>query len=335
MLEKIIPPQLYQTVSEAIASSIQGPITDAKPLSGGLSNALVVRLFTPDRSYLLKISKNENSMKRYPLLQLAAAAGVAPTLHYSDQENGISISDHIETIPGLNPQIAISSIARNLKLLHQIDISHIKDEGELRPVMEQAVNWFTQQPFIPEENRSALLSAFGTIQNTYPWQDKRRVLSHNDLNPGNVLFNPQQAWFVDWDAASINDPYVDLSIAAIFFAYTAELENELLGLYFDGKPSAYQLARFKILKQLCRLVYAEKILQIALINQPDAWQQIERPDTIELGDVALQLQTGQLSMNDWEGKFRYGMAMFNEGLRQLSGEDIASRIGFLDQSFQR
>tara|TARA_B100001250_G_scaffold151619_1_gene130123 strand:- start:178 stop:1023 length:846 start_codon:yes stop_codon:yes gene_type:complete len=37
------------------------------------------------------------------------------------------------------------------------------------------------------------------------------VFSHNDLNPTNILFNNDDVYFIDWEYASINSRYYDLS----------------------------------------------------------------------------------------------------------------------------
>ena len=43
-------------------------------------------------------------------------------------------------------------------------------------------------------------------------EDKRDlVFSHNDLNPTNILFNNDDVYFIDWEYASINSRYYDLS----------------------------------------------------------------------------------------------------------------------------
>jgi len=43
-------------------------------------------------------------------------------------------------------------------------------------------------------------------------EDKRDlVFSHNDLNPTNILLNKEDVYFIDWEYASINSRYYDLS----------------------------------------------------------------------------------------------------------------------------
>jgi hypothetical protein len=49
---------------------------------------------------------------------------------------------------------------------------------------------------------------------------------------------------VDWDAAFLNDRYVDLAIAANFFVSNEQQEKMLLGAYFGAGLNSYNGARF-------------------------------------------------------------------------------------------
>ncbi len=62
---------------------------------------------------------------------------------------------------------------------------------------------------------------FGELVKAYPGEKRGNadfVSSHNDLNPGNVLFQGDKAWLVDWESAFAADRYVDLAAIANFFA---------------------------------------------------------------------------------------------------------------------
>lgn len=325
MPEQIRLSQLPKNVQLAISNTIEGDIIEMKLLSGGLSQAQVIRIDTNANVYLLKITQPTET-RPATLHQLAARSGIAPAVHYSDHTNGILITNFLENKP-LPPEKAVKAVAQNLKSLQALALPAADDHDQLQNIMDQTISWFTAQSFLGEEAKSNLNNKYASIKAQYPWHDHIRVISHNDLNPRNVLFEADRCWFIDWDAASINDPFVDLAIAAIFFAYTPALEHILLDLYFENAPEPSQLARFHIMKQLCRFVYASKLLQIALTTEENLNN--EELHTIDIAAVAALLQSGQLNMDSKKGQLWYGRALFNEALKQLNSNESILQLSAL------
>jgi aminoglycoside phosphotransferase (APT) family kinase protein len=50
-------------------------------------------------------------------------------------------------------------------------------------------------------------------------RDPRRVVSHNDVNPGNILWDGAHAWLVDWEVTGLGHPYYDLATLALFLSH--------------------------------------------------------------------------------------------------------------------
>jgi thiamine kinase-like enzyme len=58
---------------------------------------------------------------------------------------------------------------------------------------------------------------YSRVAHVYPRHDESNwVSSHNDLKPENILFDGNRVWLVDWEAAFLNDRYVDLAVVANF-----------------------------------------------------------------------------------------------------------------------
>ncbi len=50
------------------------------------------------------------------------------------------------------------------------------------------------------------------VRATYVWDEANSVSSHNDSIPGNVLFDGNRLWMIDWESAYRSDPLVDIAV---------------------------------------------------------------------------------------------------------------------------
>jgi thiamine kinase-like enzyme len=77
---------------------------------------------------------------------------------------------------------------------------------------------------------------------------------HNDLNKHNILFNAK-TYFIDWEAAGLEDPFFDLATLCNEFIGSQEQEQYFLKEYFGQEPTAQQEAKLLLMKQvsLCYL----------------------------------------------------------------------------------
>jgi hypothetical protein len=96
---------------------------------------------------------------------------------------------------------------------------------------------------------------FERLREAYPWDESILVSSHNDPHPGNILFDGERLWLIDWESAYRNDPAVDLAIMTMYLAGTPELQEVLLQSW-GGLPSDPRLrARVFVMRQLAKLFY--------------------------------------------------------------------------------
>jgi thiamine kinase-like enzyme len=77
---------------------------------------------------------------------------------------------------------------------------------------------------------------FERLRDAYPWDESGLVSSHNDPHPGNILFDGERLWLIDWETAYRNDPAVDLAIMTMYRAGTPVLQEALLHAW-RGRPS--------------------------------------------------------------------------------------------------
>ena len=297
-------------------------------LRGGLSGSAVFKMVIDDQPYLLKLSEPSTTITAPPplYLQLVGKAGIAPPLHYLDAATGVSISAFIESTPifSLPPDKIISELAVTIKAVHQVTVDGMA-LGLLK-LVDGVVQWLEQSNLFAQNIWDEFMCYYGIIKNKYPWQDTEKVLSHNDLNPSNILWDGKKVWIIDWDVASLNDPYVDLAIAANFFVHRQADEKLLLDVYFGKAASPLQIARFNIMRQVCRIIFAKEMLQRAVQSKPAVFLHQVDVEGSSLKEVGTQLRTGKLSLQTYEGQFMYGKALFNEALQQMRSPQFAQYL---------
>jgi Ser/Thr protein kinase RdoA (MazF antagonist) len=98
------------------------------------------------------------------------------------------------------------------------------------------------------------------IREAYDAGSTRLVSSHNDPTPGNILFDGERLWLIDWESACRNDPLVDAAIVLDHFARSQELEDVLLKAWFGRAPDEGLSARLAPIRALTRLYYAGVML---------------------------------------------------------------------------
>ena len=73
------------------------------------------------------------------------------------------------------------------------------------------------------------------------------VPCHNDLLPGNLLFDDERVWLLDFEYAGMNDVFFDLANLSVNAALSEPADQELLRLYF-GSVTAARWARLQLMK---------------------------------------------------------------------------------------
>lgn len=96
---------------------------------------------------------------------------------------------------------------------------------------------------------------FERLREAYPWDESTLVSSHNDPHPGNILFDGERLWLIDWETAYRNDPAVDLAIMTMYRAGTPDLQEALLHAWRGSPSDPILRARVFLMRQLAKLFY--------------------------------------------------------------------------------
>lgn len=105
----------------------------------------------------------------------------------------------------------------------------------------------------------------------------------------NIIFDGVRPWLVDWEAARLNDRYVDLAAIANFVVKNDKDETDFLKRYFGETFDEYKRARFFLMRQIVHMFC------FTLCSIPGS------------GGKPININTGTLSFNEfhdhlWNGE---------------------------------
>ena len=307
---------------ECLPADLRGPATTITTLAGGLSGAGVHRVDAHGRSFVLKISKSDESIDswrtRRAILLLAAEAGVAPHVVHSDEACRAVLSVFVTgkpfTAAYFDPRTrdaAVGDLGRTLRRVHELPAPAGADSREPREVLASTWSGLSATAGIPAYVGDAVRRV---LDETPPAGGRAATLSHNDVNPGNLVYDEAKLLLVDWDAAGSNDPYYDLAAIAVFHRMDEETCRRLLSAH-DGEPVAAIPAAFAYMRRLIA-VLAPVVGMGMQVSAGRAAAHSGPMETLEstlsLGEFYQKLRTGEMRLDSLEGGRAFGLALIKE-----------------------
>jgi len=189
-------------------------------IAAGMSGAGVYRVEAGDRAYVLKVTPDEplgEWQRKAHVLARVAEAGCAPRIVHIDEPRRAIVSTFVVD-RGIhtyfaNPATHAAAVVELGKLLRR---AH-----DLPPPPELTARDGRQFLAMITQGLAGFLPAFvrdinqRVLDTPLPAHDRAPVLSHNDVNPTNVIYDGQQIMLLDWDMAGLNDDYYDLAAIAM------------------------------------------------------------------------------------------------------------------------
>ena len=235
------------------------------PVAGGITTASTFRLEARGRAYLLRVEGEPSPLRnphQYISMRIATEAGIAPAIHHIDEAARIVVIDFVEQKP-------LNTYPGGPRALAQA-LGELFSRVQAAPLFPYYVNYADIVVRLFAHVRRTGLFAVGLldahverlelIREAYAAGLTTLVSSHNDPTPGNILFDGERLWLIDWESACRNDPLVDAAIVLDHFARSEELEGVLLKSWFGRVPDAGLRARLAPIRALTRLYYAGVML---------------------------------------------------------------------------
>src|SRR5262245_50881566 len=276
---------------------------DIRRLTAGLSSALVFRIVVRGRPYLLKLTRSDGIVdltREFGCMKAGAEKGIAPRVLYAGIEDRVSITDFIEARP-LSAEEALIHLPLTLRTLHSL------------PAFPRIGNYFDKidgfitglAKSLPEIERSGLFEIYSRVRQVYPRHDESDWVScHNDLKPENIAFDGDRIWLVDWEAAFLNDRYLDLAVVANFAVNSEADEQAFLRAYFSEAAGEYRFARFFLMRQVLHIIYAMVFLPLAAA----AGKAVDtKQDVPCFEDFHRRMLDGEVDLADADSKLKYGL----------------------------
>jgi Ser/Thr protein kinase RdoA (MazF antagonist) len=290
-------------------------IDDIRPLTGGLSTARVFRIVVRTKPYLLRLTMPGapagDPAGQLSSMKTAAEAGIAPHIWYVDAQEGVLIADFVEARP--YPADMELHVARTLYRVHSLRGFQKPRVGSYFDAMDRLVSAFRAANLLPPDQLDDLFRRYADLMKVYPRGDAELVASHNDVKPQNMVFDGERLWLVDWEAAFLNDRYVDLAISANFFVREHQ-EAAYLDAYFGTAATPYQHARFYLMRQALHVFYAAFLL----VTAARAGVSIDSTAiAADFSDFHQRLISGEVDLATPEAKVQYALVHLHAAQRQV------------------
>lgn len=311
----IVPQDKHEAVTHALRTVFSTDALDELiPLRGGMSTALVCRIAVGGRSALLRVEAVRDQLRdpvrQYACMGIAAAAGVAPPLWFADPETGVAIMDYVAErprteYPGGTPGLVLEIGGLIARLQATPAFPSLVDylDG-----VDAVIGSVLAMGVIDERACAEHLAGYREIRDAYPrLANDALVSSHNDPNPGNLLYDGRRVWMVDWEAAFASDPHVDPAIVANWFGVEGDAENALLHAVF-GEVDEARRARFLLMRQICNMFLATMMLSLVGSTRAPGTPPITDLEGPDLATVRGGLKTGEVQIGRTDGQLLFAKA---------------------------
>ena len=313
-----VSPDHLPAVRKALGAAFGTEALDSwAPMSGGLSGAGVYRIRVGGIAYLLRVEAGRDGLRDphrgYACLKLAAQACLAPRVRYADPGDGVVISDFIEArslaldYAGTRADLVVE-LAQAVRALHALD--------GFPPLVDYLDGL---DALVGEAGRSGVVPVgafddWARLREVCKRLTPQPVSSHNDLNPGNLVYDGRRVWLVDWEAAFRADRYVDLAAIANTYAADPDGEALLLRTYFGREAKDAERARLWLFRQVSHVFHAA-VFVAGVAGQARA-SSLHGPD---LDALHQRLALGEPLLATPHGRLTYGLARL-----RVVGANLAS-----------
>lgn len=144
-----------------------------------------------------------NEYLKNNIIEQIIKKNITTKLLYLEKKTGLVIYEYFEMESSTKELINIPNLGKQLRKLHQI-----KNNGKTKTFEDQVNLYFSTTN---TESNSKFYRQSLALLNELKIDKDENVVSHNDLNLFNIMFNRRDIFFIDFEYLSINSRYCDLS----------------------------------------------------------------------------------------------------------------------------
>ncbi len=305
---------------DCLPVELRAPGTTIAPIAAGLSGAGVFRVDAADEAYVLKVSSADEPVAAWrtklQIRRLTADAGVTPRVVHADEQRRAIVTPFVTDRSfarlWFDPRTradALALLGRTLRRVHDVPLPPgapaTDPHATLATLWSGALAGFAVPDFAGETARR-------TLAEEPPTSDRVPVLSHNDVNPTNLIYDGERLLLLDWEVAGANDPLYDLASIAVFLRMDDDTCRALMEAH-DRAPVPALPERFTYLRRLVGVLCGTLFLHLARLSGHAGATAGDTLDaTPSLIDVYQRMQTGALSVALADGKWAFGLALIKD-----------------------
>ncbi len=302
----------------ALPTTLRGPDTRLTRIGAGMSGAAVFRVDAGDQAYVLKFTSTKEPLgawqRRLEVQRAAGKAGLAPAVIHADEARRVVLSALV--------------VDRSWPAHFGNPATRAEAIGLLGRMLAQRAHLPTPPGMVPADPRQVLQAMWGALAPLAALpgfvhdvvaalaaeppvaRHDALVMSHNDVNPSNLVFDGARVLLIDWDTAAPNDPLYDLATTAMFFRMDEATCQQLVAAH-DDAPIA-QLPEAFLCYRRCAAAISGVAALTAARSRGHAGGEMAAEATPSLGEVYQQLRGGTIDIRSVDGQWTFGLALIKE-----------------------
>ena len=231
---------------------------------GGLTNR-VYKIDLADQSLILRLPGTgteeyiDRKIEAHNARQ-AEIAGVSAKILFTDPASGVMLSRCIPNIETMSAALfgsregSPARAGRALKKLHSSDVRFVF-RFELFDKIDEYIDVLSGKDIDMPEGYHDVVRQAQPVKTALENSPVPLTPCHCDPLCENFLDDGQLMWIVDWEYSGMNDPYWDLGDLSVEGEFDDAQDRELMRAWCGQKPSDAEMARMKVYKAMCDLLW--------------------------------------------------------------------------------
>lgn len=257
---------LRTTIEEAITrvDNWKGKEITYEPVAGGITNPNF-KVKVDGINYFLKIPGDGTDFINRKVCHeanvIADVSNAGPKVYYYFEDTGVEIFQWLDgyrqvTYGDIYNKEIFEEIFKKIKSFHNLDEKPLELKQSIFDqawdMNERAKKGGYMPPF--NDKMEYLLK---TIEKALSGSQELKPC-HNDFWTNNLMYNEEtkDLKIIDYEYASMNDPYVDLGLISATNYFTEAMDVEMIKIYNDGVFDELAFAKMKLNKIACDIKWA-------------------------------------------------------------------------------